>query len=177
MIYATHDYEEAMAMADRILVINAGRAEQTGVPFQVYEYPQSAFVASVLGSPAMNLIPCRAERGEGQVIARTEAFQLRIPWPVEGELPAEGLLGIRPEHLQLRPAGQGDVQASVDIVQALGDEQIADLSLADGTILKVVADLDHVLHPGATVGLHLMEEHLFLFDRQSGQRVAGPPPS
>jgi len=177
MIYATHDYEEALAMADRILVIHQGQEQQVGDPWEVYNQPQTAFVASFLGSPAMNLIACRLEATERGMRASTAEFELELAAAANIELPTEGLLGIRPEKIALASPGQGHVQAKVDIVQVLGDELIADLSLRDGTILKLVADLGHGLKPGQTLGLHFPEEHLFLFERGSGRRLAPPPAS
>jgi multiple sugar transport system ATP-binding protein len=173
MIYATHDFEEAVAMADRIVMLDAGRVHQLGTPQEVYERPQTAFVASFVGSPAMNLIPCRAGAEGGQLRLGHPAFQLTVP--ERGELPEQVLLGIRPEHLEFaQPQAPGTVAARVEIQQVLGDEQILDLRLGDGTLLKAIVPLDAAMERGRQVLLRLPPEHLFLFDQASGSRLRGP---
>jgi len=173
MIYATHDFEEAMGMADRILVIDHGKEQQTGTPEEVYERPRTASVASFVGSPAMNLIPCRATAGQGHLRLDHPAFQLSAR--PEGEMAEEVLLGIRPEHIELVDAEiAGGIAARVDIQQVLGDEQILDLGLVDGTLLKAVSPLETALEPGRQVAIRLPPEHLFLFDGATGAHLRGP---
>lgn len=124
----------------------------------------------------MNLLPCSLETIEGRLHVRAASFELPLASPA-AEMPPEGLLGIRPERVEITSSGAGTVQAVVDIVQVLGDELIADLGLPDGAILKIVAGLDHELQPGQTVGLRFPEEHIFLFERGNGRRLVGPPAS
>ncbi len=99
-LYVTHDQIEAMTLAKRMIVMNAGRAEQIGAPLEVYARPASTFVASFIGSPPMNLIPME-----------------RNGTPV--------LQGVRPEHLE--PCSQGDakIHAVVDLVEPLGADTLA----------------------------------------------------
>lgn len=180
MIYATHDYEEAVAMADRIMVVNLGQEEQIGTPEDMYERPQTAFVASFVGSPAMNLIRCQVIEQDGGVALQHPAFRFRVdrlPFgPDRGKdvsLPATVLLGIRPEHVTVsEQPGPGDILVTVDIVQVLGDEQIIDLSLRDGTVVKLIVPLMMDLKPGDCLALHLPMERVFLFEVESGRRVA-----
>jgi len=170
MIYATHDYEEAVAMADRVLVMNEGVLEQLGSPEEVYEAPQSAFVAGIVGSPAMNLVRCRAAWADGTVRVEHSAFQLSLPAagsPGVGEV----LLGVRPEHLALVPVSEG-VRATVEVTQSLGEESIVDLRLSDGAILKFVGRPGGELRHGAVIGVRLPAEHLMLFDASTGRRIA-----
>lgn len=113
-IYATHDYEEAMALADRILVLQHGRAEQVGTPEEVYVSPATTFVATTVGSPPMNLIPAEIRDGTAWADGLTVA--------VTGT--AGGIsLGFRPEDVRL---GEG-IEATVDLVQPLGRKSILDL--------------------------------------------------
>ena len=173
MIYATHDFEEALGMADRVLVIDQGKERQTGTPQEVYERPTSAFVAGFVGSPAMNLIPCRATAAPGEVRLEHSAFQLAVG--PAGEMPEEVLLGIRPEHVELVSVETaGGIGARVDILQVLGDEQILDLGLGDGTRLKAVTPLETALEPGRQVAVRLPAQHLFLFDQATGAHLKGP---
>jgi multiple sugar transport system ATP-binding protein len=173
MIYATHDFEEAMGMADRVLVIDRGTEQQTGTPQEVYDRPANAFVAGFVGSPAMNLIPCRARAAQGRLELEHPAFRLSAR--PDGESPEQVLLGIRPEHIEPAESGSpGSLRARVDIQQVLGDEQILDLGLEDGTLLKAVLPLEAAIKPGAQVLIRLPPERLFLFERASGVRLRGP---
>ncbi|HID86959.1 MAG TPA: ABC transporter ATP-binding protein [Anaerolineae bacterium] len=172
MIYVTHDFEEAVTMADRIMVVNNGLAEQLGPPEEIYDRPETAFVASFVGSPSMNLIPCRAERQDGQLFLVHAAFRLPMP-RVEADIESKKLLaGIRPEYVTVAEgAAEGSISATVDIVQPLGDEQIVDLSLEDGTVIKMIAPLELKLARKDRVGIHFSAEKLSLFDAQSGRRI------
>jgi multiple sugar transport system ATP-binding protein len=173
MIYATHDFEEAMGMADHILVIDHGKGQQTAPPQEVYERPVNAFVAGFVGSPAMNLIPCQTSLAQGKLRLEHPAFQLTIR--PDGEPPKEVLLGVRPEHIQLADSGDArGIPARVDIQQVLGDEQILDLSLGDGSLLKAVLPLKTALEPGHQVLIRLPASQLFLFERASGAHLKGP---
>src|SRR5579862_3815590 len=110
-IYVTHDQVEAMTMGDRIAVMRRGVLQQLGTPEEVYTRPANTFVATFIGSPAMNVLPA----------------------PVLG-LGADSLLaGFRPEHVSVGPprAGSAQYQAEVEVVEYLGDEQLAHLRLGD----------------------------------------------
>src|SRR5207253_4813582 len=102
-IFVTHDQVEAMTLADRMIVMHAGVVEQIGRPIEVYQDPNSLFVAGFIGSPAMNFLPARRAGDEAQ-LAGTE---LRVPLPpgVRATAPAARVVGLRPAHL--RP-GWGD---------------------------------------------------------------------
>lgn len=173
MIYATHDFEEAVTMADRIMVMNEGMVEQLATPEEVYDQPRSAFVASFVGSPAMNLIPCQAELRDDRLVLSCAAFRLPLTKKVGADLTSQGLLlGIRPEHVTIvEGAGQEGIAATVDIVQPLGDEQIVDLSLKDGTIIKMIVPLEVELAPADKLLVSFSQDRLSLFDAQSGKRI------
>ena len=173
MIYATHDFEEAVTMADRIMVMNEGVVEQLATPEEVYDQPQSAFVASFVGSPAMNLIPCQAELQDGSFVLRCAAFRLPLTQRVGADLTSqELLLGIRPEHVTVvEGTGEEGIPATVDIVQPLGDEQIVDLSLKDGTVIKMIAPLEVELAPADKLMVSFSQNKLSLFDAHSERRI------
>jgi len=190
MIYATHDFEEAVTMADRIMVMNEGVMEQLDTPEEVYDQPRSAFVASFVGSPSMNLIPCQAKVQNGSLVLTCAAFRLPITKGLGADLASrELLLGIRPEHVTIvaeaapiksaeaaptppeEGAGQEGISATVDIVQPLGDEQIVDLSLKDGTVIKMIAPLELELAPADRLVVDLSQDRLSLFDAQSERRI------
>jgi len=123
-VYVTHDQAEAMALADRIAVMDQGRLLQVGSPLDVYRRPADTFVAGFIGSPPMNLIPCELtfdglRLAGGTVLARG---------PAAGFRPGDRLLaGVRPEHLRLETdaaGGQGLVDAEVYAVEPLGSESL-----------------------------------------------------
>jgi sn-glycerol 3-phosphate transport system ATP-binding protein len=115
MVYVTHDQVEAMSMADRVVLLNAGRIEQNGTPVELYEAPANTFVARFIGTPPMNLLRLEAGR-EGAVIAGTDG-----PAVLPVEL-AGGSLGVRPEHIVL--AHERGVRAAVESVEYLGGDSL-----------------------------------------------------
>ena len=115
MVYVTHDQVEAMSMADRVVLMRAGKIEQNGTPVELYEDPANTFVARFIGTPPMNLLRLEAGRG-GAVIAGTDG-----PTVLDGSL-SGGTLGVRPEHMQL--AFEAGVRAGVDSVEYLGGDSL-----------------------------------------------------
>lgn len=145
MVYVTHDQVEAMTMADKIVVLNAGRIEQVGAPMELYNRPATEFVAGFIGAPAMNFLGLKVQGGQAMV----EGVAL-------GAAPAEAVkLGIRPEHVTLRPAGQGQLQATVTICETLGGDAYLYVRLGSGETMVVRAEGDTTLDHGAVVGLDL----------------------
>ena len=141
MIYVTHDQTEAMTMADRVVLMRAGRIEQQGTPKDLYERPASTFVAGFVGAPAMNLFPS----GDGRL-----------------------MLGVRPEQMTLQPPGQG-FGARVVAVEYLGAESLI-ICEAAGERLVLRASGHDLPQRGDTVGLGWADAALHHFDRESGQR-------
>lgn len=168
-LYVTHDQVEAMTLAQRVMVMNKGVAEQIGTPVEVYERPATRFVASFIGSPAMNLL-------EGNISADGTRFEL------EGgmELPlgnAANLqrgravtLGIRPEHIALSSQTAGGIPFMVDTLEMLGADNLVHGRWGEQ---KMVVRLGHQERPqpGSTLWLHLPENNLHFFDKENGQRL------
>src|SRR6266566_1073068 len=130
-VYVTHDQVEAMTLADRVVIMNAGRIDQIGTPYEVYHSPQTRFVAGFIGSPTMNMLPCRlVENGSGLTIRLSDWLSLPVPparvaryRPRVGD---ELTFGLRPEHII---EGRGDVppgaaafEAPLDVVEPMGME-------------------------------------------------------
>ena len=115
MVYVTHDQVEAMTMADRVILLNAGRIAQNGTPVELYETPSDVFVARFIGTPPMNLLPLEAGHG-GSVISGTAG-------PVVAAVEhAGGTLGVRPEHIALgRDSG---IEARIDGIEYLGADSL-----------------------------------------------------
>ena len=166
MIYVTHDQVEAMTMADKIVVLNAGRIEQVGSPMDLYHRPASEFVAGFIGAPAMNFLPMSDAGGRVGV----EGVTLSAP-------AAAGAvrLGIRPEHLVLLPAGQGDLPATVTIRETLGGDAYLYVRTMSGQALVVRAEGDTTLDHGATVGLGLPDRRLHQFAADGATVFPGTP--
>jgi ABC-type sugar transport system ATPase subunit len=156
MIYVTHDQVEAMTMADKIVVLNAGRIEQVGAPMELYNRPASEFVAGFIGAPAMNFLPVSVS-GDQAVLDG-----VGLGAAPEGTVK----LGIRPEHLALRPAGQGQLAATVTLTETLGGDAYLYVRLSGGHTLVVRAEGDTKLDHGAVIGLDLpsQRQHHFAAD-------------
>jgi len=145
-LYVTHDQVEAMTLAQRMIVMNAGRAEQVGTPDDVYSRPATTFVASFIGSPPMNLF-------EGRVAADTRAFEVKdglriaLPEPVAALAGRELTLGVRPEPMLL---GGGNLAMQVETVEMLGAEHLIHGTVA-GDDLVVRTGPHENPAPGTTV--------------------------
>ena len=119
-IYVTHDQVEAMTLADRLIVMNAGVADQIGTPMDVYDRPASMFVAGFIGSPAMNFTAARV--GADRTSVELTASSTRIVMPLGRQTSAKAgdlvTLGVRPEHLQ--PFQNGPVEFEIEMAEPLG---------------------------------------------------------
>ena len=121
MVYVTHDQVEAMTMADRVILLNAGRIEQNGTPFDLYETPANIFVARFIGTPPMNLLPLAAGAG-GAVIAGTSG-------PVVAPVELSGAtFGVRPEHVAV--GGDAGVEGEIEAIEYLGADSLMTCRIA-----------------------------------------------
>jgi multiple sugar transport system ATP-binding protein len=142
MIYVTHDQVEAMTMADRIVVLNKGVIEQVGSPLDLYNKPNSVFVAGFIGSPKMNLI-------SGAAAAKHDATTI----------------GIRPEHIALLPSG-GDMQGTIVLTEHLGSDSFLHVDAGEAGRLTVRAPGDYMGKPGDAVSLGFDRARIHCFDSQ-----------
>ena len=166
MIYVTHDQTEAMTLADRISIMDAGRIVQVGTPHEVYHKPQTAFVGTFLGNPSMNLIPARFDAGSGAL----RLMNTTPPFKVAGRsLPEECLVGFRPEHVRLGKENSLALEGIIDIVEPTGSDLYA---LIDCQGFSIKARFrNNEIAPGQDVRLSIATEHIHLFDAASGQRL------
>jgi sn-glycerol 3-phosphate transport system ATP-binding protein len=162
-IYVTHDQVEAMTLADRLIVMNAGVAEQVGPPIEVYERPTTVFVAGFIGSPAMNFLPAAAT-AEGLGV---DGAVFRPAAPVPPGRPVT--LGIRPEHLELDSASP-TLRLAADLVEALGADTIVHGRVAGAPLLARLPGTQRVA-AGDMVPLRCAPEHLHVFDAATGKRL------
>ena len=144
-LYVTHDQVEAMTLAHRMIVMNAGRAEQIGAPLEVYARPATTFVASFIGSPPMNLVPL--ERDGRRV-----------------------LFGIRPEHLEPCVESEAKLLPEIDLIEPLGADTLVYGHLDGGT--RIAARLhSSVQARTGRLPLRYSAEHAHYFDAQTGARI------
>jgi multiple sugar transport system ATP-binding protein len=151
MIYVTHDQVEAMTLADRIVVLDAGKIAQIGSPRALYERPANLFVAQFIGSPKMNVFAARAASGL--------------------DLPAGAVqVGVRPEHITPVAPGAGAIDGTVDVVEYLGADTylIVDCDTEEHLTVRINGDTDLV--PGSRLGLAFEPGRLHAFDT-AGHRI------
>ena len=143
-IYVTHDQLEAMTMGDRIVVMKDGLIQQVDTPQQVYDHPGNRYVASFIGSPAMNFLPCRIARKNGNLYASSESFNLKIPSDKAKSLAdyvgKSVILGVRPEHITLRSTVKDYdpemvFKGSVWVTEPLGSEKLVYMKNGQHTII------------------------------------------
>ncbi len=161
-LYVTHDQVEAMTMADRMIVMNAGRVEQIGTPLEVYETPQTLFAAQFIGSPSMNVFETTVQNntlsiGDITVPVNTEA---------EGKVAA----GMRPEHVIVDD--NGPLSITVQMGEPLGANTLLHVRL-DGTSDAFTISLPGVHHTvaGQVIRFAVDPRHMHLFDIKSGERI------
>ncbi|MVO17259.1 ABC transporter ATP-binding protein [Parasedimentitalea huanghaiensis] len=166
MIYVTHDQVEAMTLADKIVVLRAGRIEQVGKPMDLYRDPDNKFVAGFIGSPSMNFIEGVVEGGA----VRVPALGNRIV-KTTVNLPGEGhpvSVGVRPQHLSITE-GQSDIK--LDIREHLGGISYDYLVLGDGSKLIVETRDDREIPEGSTLLVGFEETDALFFDGVSENRL------
>ncbi len=163
-IYVTHDQLEAMTLADRLVVLNGGNIEQVGTPLEVYHRPATKFVASFIGSPAMNLVDARHDNGTAHIGAD---IHIKLATPL-GNV-ARVTLGLRPEDLVPVAAGSdGAVPLRIDYVEELGAQRLVHGHVIDQPLVAAIpashelSDVLHVRHNASA---------LHLFDIDSGKRL------
>ncbi|PZQ50701.1 MAG: sugar ABC transporter ATP-binding protein [Rhodovulum sulfidophilum] len=167
-IFVTHDQLEAMTIADRIVLMRAGRIEQQGTPDEIFDRPATRFVADFIGSPAMNFRPAVVRGGEAV------AGGLRLPLAPGRFAVREGQeveLGLRPSRMELmRPDQPGAITGRVALVENMGSEGQVIAEVDGGEMSFVTRDF-RALSPGDTVTFGLAPDHLHVFDRETGRSL------
>ncbi len=164
-IYVTHDQVEAMTMADKIVVLQAGRVEQVGSPLDLYHHPDNLFVAGFIGSPRMNLLPAQvAESGmSGVTVALASNARITVPISADHALPGDAVtLGVRPEGFRIDPVGP--VAGVVYLVERLGGLTLLHVTAEDGQQLTVQLDGSDPTRMHDTVRLSIDAAGCHLFD-------------
>jgi lactose/L-arabinose transport system ATP-binding protein len=165
MIYVTHDQVEAMTLADKIVVLRAGRVEQVGKPLDLYNDPDNRFVAGFIGSPAMNFVAGVVE-GPSKVVAKGLSKDLSTKVALQGA-GAEVSVGLRPQHLRIERAG---ATHRVELTEALGGVSYVHLTAPSGERLIVESHDQIKLESGSMVGLGFDATDAMVF-RKDGARL------
>jgi multiple sugar transport system ATP-binding protein len=178
-LYVTHDQLEAVALADRIAVMNFGELQQVGSPSELFDFPANEFVAGFIGSPPMNILRFRnasldredlvLEAGNGEPIRIARLGRQLAEIPASGA----GKLGIRPVDITLRPAsGEASVRGNIVVRERLGDHDRLLIDCGNDRLL-VQAPPDSFGEAGETIGLIFPPSRVHVFDGASGRRLSG----
>lgn len=174
-IYVTHDQEEAMTMSDRIAVMNESKIVQIGTPDELYERPQTRFVAQFIGNPSMNFVEgtinefnqeiCEVDIGDREL-----RFDIGF---VESELTGSNVLvGFRPEGVTTTgPQVKPDFEGEISLLERIGDRKLAYLDGPDGE-LRVTLPASTTLEEGETASLRIDRDNLYIFDADTEELVA-----
>ena len=176
-IFVTHDQEEAMVLADRVAVMRDGRLQQIGPPMEVFRRPNNLFVASFIGSPAMNFLAARLQRDDGVLKAELGDQTMDLPLTTVNEEslgrldhPVKALLGIRPTDLLVATERDAGLTGEVFLVEPVGPIAYVDVDVG-GVALKAVVDPDVAPIIGEKVSLGCTAARVHLFDRESEIRL------
>ena len=173
VMYVTHDQLEAMTLADRIVVMRGGLIEQVGTPRDLFDAPASAFVASFIGSPPMNLLPCTSSIKDGHlhlVLGPEASLQLNAPEALALGASRELWAGVRPEDLHLKPGPETQpVQAWIELVEPLGAESLMHVRIGEQTAIVRVDGRQAIGH-NCAVTLHVDMHRFYLFERGADRR-------
>jgi len=179
IIYVTHDQIEAMTLADRIVVMNAGHIMQIGNPLEVYENPTNIFVAGFIGSPPMNFIDATLVEANGHLYVDAGIFKLAVPQALDGRFKARinqlVVFGIRPDHINdlafvIPDQGFEELDALVEVIEPLGSEVILIVTAGRHQFAaKVHPQTKARLNQSIKLSIDMNKMHLF--DKETGQKI------
>ncbi|MBX3069543.1 MAG: ABC transporter ATP-binding protein [Thermomicrobiales bacterium] len=169
MVFVTHDQEEAMAIADRIGVMNEGKLVQLGDPLDLYLRPVNTWIARFIGAHPINFLTGQAS---GNTISLLPGWTLELPAEVRARVSGDTVtLGVRPDYLQVERAPHaGSIAGTVHTRQILGTDVLYEIDAGD-TLLRSVRSVTDVFTEGDQVHLSLDWNQVFVFDSQTEERV------
>jgi multiple sugar transport system ATP-binding protein len=167
-VYVTHDQIEAMAMADRIAVMNHGVVDQIDSPQRIYDRPRTLHVAGFIGSPPMNLLRFTAALPAGTTRVELDGVAVEVPELLEALPEGERVLGVRPEHVTL--GGAGGLRGAVFGIEYMGTLQVVTVQTALG-LVKARLPSSQRVRAGEPVGLRFAAARIVLFDAVSGRAL------
>jgi ABC-type sugar transport system ATPase subunit len=177
MLYVTHDQEEAMALADRIAIMDVGNVVQIGTPQEVFHQPVSTYVAGFVGEPPMNFLDCQAEPNGGAYHLSFQGHPIPMPEHMaelgqKQVIPRDVIVGIRPFYLDFaaQRSERHTIPVDVFVVEPMGDSTVISVN-AGSTRVQAMLDTETRTSSGDSLWLGLDPAHMLLFDRQTGRRI------
>ncbi|WP_137284865.1 ABC transporter ATP-binding protein [Halorussus salinisoli] len=178
-IYVTHDQEEAMTMGDRIVILDGGEIQQTGVPKEVYNDPANEFVGGFIGSPSMNFLDVTVETdggttrlvGDGDSEFSYELHDERLRNAVRGH--QQLTLGVRPEDVSVSGPGGNAVETTVEVIEPVGSDNYLHLDVGEDFIARVASDVEP--DNGERIHVSFDAGDLHLFDADDGESLLYEP--
>jgi multiple sugar transport system ATP-binding protein len=176
MIYVTHDQVEAMTMGDRICVMKDGLIMQVADPLTLYRQPENLFVAGFIGSPPMNLLKGKIEKGESGLVFKEAADEGAVNVPLKGAVEALAakyvgksiIFGIRPEHLteETKNGSHAPVSSTIDIAEPMGSESLVYLRAGTGNLIARIHG-EALYHMGQPLTVYVNLDKVVLFDTET----------
>jgi len=166
-IYVTHDQEEALAISDRIAIMNKGKVEQLGEPKEIYMRPANTFVANFIGTS--NFLNGEAENGVVTVLGK-----VKIPVKIKDGYKGKVIVSVRPENAVLRSKQEGMLSGKIIFATFLGDYVNYEVELEDGTSMEIneyTSDMDRLRKSGDLVGIELNSSRITVFDHETGKSI------
>lgn len=162
-----------MTLGDRVAIMEGGVFQQVAPPMEVYRRPANRFVASFIGSPAMNFFEGRIRRAEdGRPLFEAGSLQVPLPPETQGAEQVDRVtLGVRPHDIRIGRPDEGDVPARIDVVEPMGADTLVHVKLGveeDGAEARIISPAEAPVSEGDTVGLHLHRDRLHLFEADVG---------
>lgn len=174
-LYVTHDQTEAMTLADRIIILNAGQIEQFGTPSEIFHQPASTFVANFMGSPAMNLLNVRIE-DDHIVFNNKPLFGINIPDSIKAMGKSQWTIGIRPEYITIaESSNESTNEVLLTLSETLGSEKLLYCDLHGQTITIKVADSrdkSGCYQDQQALWIQMDPNELIWFCAENGKRIA-----
>lgn len=165
-VYVTHDQTEALTLGDRIAVMDKGRLQQIGTPYEIYNTPQNTFIAGFVGAPAMNFAEVRLITASSFTLGETI-----LESPVPPANTPQVILGIRPEKLQcVSPDFKNAIKSIVEHIEYLGHESVCHVRISPD-ILWSVKNTESTVSVGDLVGLAFSPDAVHWFDQSTGMRI------
>jgi multiple sugar transport system ATP-binding protein len=164
--YVTHNQDEAMTLADRIIIMDQGKIKQIGTPLECYYSPNDTFVANFVGSPGINLFDVMYSATRG-IISEEFREAIDVKYDVhEGKY----ILGIRPEDVEITDRESGEIEATVILTEPMGDQtHVTTTTGSEEIVLSTEGSIK--INEGDTIGLHFPEEHIYLFEGETGESI------
>lgn len=176
IIYVTHDYLEALALADRLIILNEGVIYQIGTPSEVYNNPADTFVASLLGHPKINLIPCSIQNRSGEellLISKDGSFQVPCPFSAE-QLPRMNntvIVGVRPQYLHVsQNLDEHGMTGEIYVSEYMGVKSVVEVKVGHQILKALTQEKNY--HIGQPVKIQVSKKDIMLFDMHSKKSLS-----